>query len=121
VLGIDVFPSDVGDVVESLQLVGDMTRKLGPLLDFSFRARIFEPDALSDDNDNDEFARRFLSLEPRLIWRFTRAWTLAGSYRYRRQKSQTNVRSGVSNAILMSLKYTPPSALRDLQNRRGNF
>lgn len=113
-LGVDVYPSDIGDVVESLQLVGDMRRQLSPLLDFSFRARLFEPDALSDENDDDEFARRFLSLEPRLIWRFTRAWTVAGSYRYRRQKSQTNPNSAVSNAILLSLKYTPPSAIRDL-------
>lgn len=114
-LGVDVYPSDIGDVVESFQLVGDMTRELGPLTDFSFRARIYEPDAISDDNDDDEFARRFLSLEPRLIWRFTRTWTLAGSYRYRRQKSQTNPNSGVSNAVLLSLKYTPPSEIRDLQ------
>lgn len=117
-LGVDVYPSDIGDVVESLQLVGDMRRQLSHLLDFSFRARIYEPDALSDENDNDEFARRFLSLEPRLIWRFTRAWTLAGSYRYRRQKSQTNPNSAVSNAVLLSLKYTPPSAIRDLQKQK---
>ncbi len=117
-LGLDVFPSDVGAVVESLQLVGDYKRELGPLMDFHFRARIYEPDSLGAANAAGRFARRFLSLEPRLIWRFDRTWTLAGSYRYRRQKSQNDPNPGVSNAILLSLTYTPPSEIRDL-NRQG--
>ncbi len=112
--GVDVLPSDVGSQVESLEAIGDLFRELGPLLDFSMRIRAYEPDALSPDNDN-EFARRFLSIEPKLIWRFSRAWTAAGSYRYRRQKSQVDTRSGESNAVLFSLKYTPPSAIRDAE------
>lgn len=112
--GVDVLPSDVGSQVESLEAVGDLFRELGPLLDFSFRVRAYEPDALNASNDSD-FARRFLSIEPKLIWRFTRAWTVAGSYRYRRQKSQTDTNSGQSNAVLFSLKYTPPSAIRDAE------
>ena len=87
---------------------------MGPLLDFSFRVRAYEPDAFNASSDN-KFSRRFLSLEPKLIWRFSRAWTAAGSYRYRRQKSQVDTGSGQSNAVLFSLKYTPPSAIRDAQ------
>jgi len=112
--GVDVLPSDIGSQVESLEAVGDLFREVGPLLDFSFRVRAYEPDAFNADSNN-EFARRFLSIEPKLIWRFTRAWTVAGSYRYRRQKSQADTRSGESNAILFSLKYTPPSAIRDAE------
>jgi len=112
--GVDVLPSDTGSQVESLEAIGDLVRKIGPLLDFSFRVRAFEPDALSADPD-DEFSRRFLSLEPKLIWRFSRAWTAAGSYRYRRQKSQVAESSGESNALLFSLKYSPPSAIRDAE------
>jgi len=112
--GVDVLPSDVGAQVESLEVVGDLFRQIGPLLDFSFRIRAYEPDALNADPD-EKFSRRFLSLEPKLIWRFNRAWTIASSYRYRRQKSQAATRSGESNALLFSLKYTPPSAIRDAQ------
>jgi len=112
--GVDVLPSDVGAQVESLEAVGDLFRQMGPLLDFSFRVRAYEPDALNTDKDN-KFSRRFLSLEPKLIWRFSRAWTVAGSYRYRRQKSQSDDSSGQSNALLFSLKYTPPSAIRDAE------
>jgi len=116
--GVDVLPSDTGSQVESLEAVGDLFRQIGPLLDFSFRVRAYEPDALKADAD-EEFSRRFLSLEPKLIWRFSRAWTVAGSYRYRRQKSQAADRSGESNALLFSLKYTPPSAIRDAQLNDG--
>jgi len=112
--GVDVLPSDIGSQVESLEAIGDLSRELGPLLDFSFRARAFEPDAFNV-LERSRFQRRFLSLEPKLIWRFKRAWTLAGSYRYRRQKSQVDTNSGESNAILFSIKYTPPSAIRDAQ------
>lgn len=112
--GVDVLPSDIGSQVESLEAIGDLFRQVGPLLDFTFRIRAYEPDAFNVEG-KDEFARRFLSMEPKLIWRFSRAWTVAGSYRYRRQKSQGATESGESNAILFSLKYTPPSAIRDAE------
>lgn len=112
--GVDVLPSDVGSQVESLEVIGDLFRVVNPLLDFSFRVRAYEPDAFNAAGDN-KFARRFLSMEPKLIWRFTRAWTTAASVRYRRQKSQSATRSGDSTALLFSLKYTPPSAIRDAQ------
>jgi len=115
--GVDVFPSDIGSQVESLEAVGDLFRELGPLLDFSFRVRAYEPDAFNANGD-DKFARRFLSMEPKIIWRFTRAWTAAASYRYRRQKSQAATSSGESNALLFSIKYTPPSAIRDAANAK---
>ena len=113
--GVDVLPSDIGSQVESLEAVGALERELGPLLDFSFRMRAYEPDRL-DTKGADRFARRFISIEPKLIWRFSRSWTTAASFRYRRQKSQADTRSGESNALLFSLKYTPPSAIRDAEN-----
>lgn len=118
-IGIEVFPSDIGDVVESLEVVGDYQRELGPLLDFTLRLRAYEPDAINDSNNADKFARRFFSMEPKLIWRFKRAWTAAASYRYRRQKSQVDPVSGESNALLFSLKYTPPSAVADARRAGG--
>jgi len=113
-VSIEVYPSDVGDVVESLNLEGDYTRKVTERLDFNLKLRAFEPDTISDDNDDDKFARRFISMEPKVVWRFTRDWTVGASYRYRRQKSQAETKSSESNALLFSVKYVPPSALRDL-------
>ena len=117
--GVDVFPSDVGDVVESLELVADYQRQLSQLTIFNFRLRAFEPDAISDTSDADAFARRFLSIEPKIIWNFRRAWSAAASYRYRRQKSQTDPQSGDSNALLFSIKYTQPSAIADARREGG--
>jgi len=116
-IGFDVLPSNVGSQVESFEAVGDYERELGPLLDFSFRIRAYEPDAINASSD-DEFARRFLSMEPKLVWRYNRSWTVAASYRYRRQKSRANPNTGESNALLFSLKYSPPLEIRDLN--QGN-
>lgn len=112
-IAFDVYPSDIGSMVESLNVIGDVKREIGPLIDAHFRIRAYEPDALGDALKDDTFSRRFLSIEPRLIWRFSRAWTLAGSYRYRRQKSAGEEKSAQSNALLLSIKYTPPSAIAD--------
>ena len=117
--GVDVFPSDVGDVVESLELIADYQRELGKLTLFNFRLRAFEPDAVSDTTDADAFARRFLSIEPKIVWNFRREWSAAASYRYRRQKSQVDTQSGDSNALLFSIKYTRPSAIADARREGG--
>ena len=117
--GVDVQPSSVGSQVEAQELTGDVFRKLGPLLDASLRVRLYEPDRLGATGPDNRFARRFLSVEPKVIWRFTRAWSASASYRYRRQKSRADILSGESNAILFSLTYTPPSAVRDAANASG--
>ena len=116
---VDVQPSSVGSQVETNELTGDVFRKLSPLLDASLRVRLYEPDRFGATGDNNRFARRFLSVEPRVVWRFTRAWTAGASYRYRRQKSRVDARPGESNALLFSLTYTPPSAVRDAANASG--
>ena len=117
--GIEIFPSDIGDVVESLEVIGDYQRQITRLSTFNLRLRAFEPDAISDQNNDDRFARRFFSMEPKIIWGFKRGWTAAGAYRYRRQKSQAEVRSGESHALLFSINYTPPSAIADARRRDG--
>lgn len=110
--GVDVQPSSVGSQVEAQELTADVFRRLDPLFDATLRVRLYEPDRFGANPDN-RFARRFLSIEPKLIYRFTRAWTASASYRYRRQKSRADTLSGESNAVLFSLTYTPPSAVRD--------
>ena len=116
-IAFDVLPSNVGSPVESLQLRGDYTRVINPLLDFALSIRLFEPDAISSDTD-DEFSRRFISFEPKAVWRFTRSWTAAAAYRFRAQQSQIATETGTSNALLFSIRYSPPLKIRDLQQGR---
>ncbi len=110
---VDVQPSSVGSQVETQELVGEVFRQIDPLIDVSFRARAYEPDRLGASPD-DEFSRRFVSLEPRVTWRFARAWAAQASYRYRRQKSRALPDSAESNAVLFSLRWTPPSQVQGL-------
>lgn len=117
--GVEIFPSDIGDVVESLEAIGDYQRQITRLAMFNMRLRAYEPDAVSDNNNSDRFARRFFSMEPKIIWGFKRGWTAAGAYRYRRQKSQAETQSGESHALLFSIKYTPPSAIADARREGG--
>ncbi len=115
---VDVEPSSSGSQVESQELTGDMYRILSSRLNFSLRARAFEPDRLGARRD-DRFARRFISFEPKLEWKYTRNWTVSGAYRYRRQKARIDPVASESNAILLSLKYTPPSKIRDAARANG--
>ena len=113
-IAFDVLASNVGSPVESLRIAGDYKRVINPLLDFALGVRFFEPDAISSDS-NDEFSRRFVSFEPRAVWRFTRSWTAAVAYRLRAQSGQLATGTGTSNALLFSIKYRPPLKIRDLQ------
>ena len=115
---VDVLPSSVGSRVETNELTGQLDHKLSRRLDFSLRARAFEPDRLGATPDND-FARRFISFEPRIQWKYTRNWTVSAAYRYRRQRARSAPESAESNAVLFAIKYTPPSKIRDRAAANG--
>ncbi|NND91338.1 MAG: hypothetical protein HKN42_10780 [Granulosicoccus sp.] len=115
---VDVEPSSSGSQVETNELTGELYRVLSPRLNLSVRARAFEPDRLGALRD-DRFARRFISFEPKIVWKLARNWTVAAAYRYRRQKAQIDPVSAESNAILLSLTYTPPSEIRDAAAASG--
>lgn len=115
---VDVQPSSSGAQVETQELTGDVFRVINPRLNASLRARAYEPDRLGA-NEDDEFARRFISIEPKVEWKYARNWTVSAAYRYRRQKARIDPISAESNAILLALKYTPPSKIRDAANANG--
>lgn len=115
---VDVQPSSSGTQVETQELTGDVFRTLSPRLNVSLRTRAYEPDRLGA-NVEDEFARRFISIEPKVEWKYARNWTASAAYRYRRQKARIDPVSAESNAILLSVKYTPPSKIRDAANANG--
>lgn len=115
---VDVEPSSSGAQVETNELTGEMFRVLSPRLNFSLRGRAYEPDRLGAKQD-DRFARRFISLEPKIEWKYARNWTVSAAYRYRRQKAQVDPVAAESNALLLALKYTPPSEIRDRAKANG--
>jgi len=115
---VDVQPSSSGAQVETQELTGDIFHVIGPRLNFSLRTRAYEPDRLGA-KESDRFARRFISFEPRIEWKYARNWTASAAYRYRRQKARVDPISSESNAILLAVKYTPPSKIRDAANANG--
>ncbi len=115
---VDVEPSSSGSQVETNELTGDLYRILSPRLNFALRARAYEPDRLGV-NQEDTYARRFISIEPKIEWKAARNWTVSAAYRYRRQKARIAAVSAESNAILLSLKYTVPSEARDAARANG--
>jgi len=115
---VDVQPSSSGSQVETQELIGEIYRELSPDLNVSLRSRAYEPDRLGA-NEEDRFARRFISIEPKVNWQFSRNWTVSAAYRYRRQKARVDPISAESNAVLFALTYTPPSALRDAAQANG--
>jgi len=115
---VDVQPSSSGAQVETNELTGTLRRTLSRRLDFSIRARAFEPDRVGA-RQQDRFARRFISFEPRIEWKYSRNWTLSAAYRYRRQKARVDPVPAESNAILLAIKYTPPSEIRDAARANG--
>ncbi len=105
---VDVEPSSTGDQIETNELTGEAIRTLSPRLKVSLRGRAFEPDRLQATVD-DRFARRFISIEPKVQWQYTRNWTVTAAYRYRRQRARIDPESSDSNAVLFAIKYSPPS------------
>lgn len=118
VFAVDVEPSSSGSQVETNQLSGKAERILSPRLKVSLSGRAYEPDRLVALVD-DRFARRFISIEPKVQWQYSRNWTLTAAYRYRRQKARVDLVSSESNAILLAIKFTPPSEIRDAAAANG--
>lgn len=115
---VDVEPSSSGTQVETNELTGEFYHTLSPRLDFQLRGRAYEPDRLGAVAE-DSYSRRFISIEPKIQWQLAREWTVAAAYRYRRQKARVDPVSAESNAILLSLKYTPSSRVRDAVEANG--
>lgn len=105
----NVTPSGSGELVDKIELRFNVSRRLSEVLRFTFRSRLFETE--TDRVRAEEVTRRFLSLGPRLRWRLGRAFSIDGSYEYRREKIDGDPDSAESNAVVFSLNYTKPTPL----------
>ena len=115
---VDVEPSSTGDQIETNELTGEAVHTLSPRLKVSLKGRAFEPDRLQATVD-DRFARRFISIEPKVQWQYTRSWTVTAAYRYRRQRARVDPESSDSNAVLLAIKYSPPSKVGQAAAENG--
>lgn len=117
--GLELYPSSIGQVVQTQELIANVSRDLTELLQFSLRSRFYENTALSGDEtvfevgeaanaDND---RRSMTIRPEIRWQVAREWTLGAAYRYRREKLESRPTFAEGNAVLFSVKYTRLSAL----------
>ncbi len=106
--GVALYPSSIGQVVQTQELVANVTRNLSQLMVFSFRSRAYENTALSGSTNND---RRSIEMRPEIRWQFSREWSLGAAYRYRREKLESKPTFAEGNALLFSVKYTKLSPL----------
>ncbi len=108
-LGRSTFASGAGDVVNSDELVFNMTRELSETMRFALRVKAFQNESIR--RDNPDANRRYVSIAPTLRWRITQWWSVDASYRYRRQNRETDSSSAESNAIYLSMRYARPTPL----------
>ncbi len=108
-LSRSTFASGAGDVVNSDELSFNMTRELSEKMRFSLRMRAFQNESLRSDNPGAN--RRYMSIAPTLGWQITRQWSANVSYRYRRQKRDTDSYSAEGNTVYLSVNYVHPAQL----------
>ncbi len=115
--GLELYPSSIGQVVETRELVGNVTRNLSELMVFSLRSRFYENTAISGDDtvfvgtSSSSNDRRSMTIRPEIRWQIAREWSLGAAYRYRREKLESKPSPAESNSILFSIKYTRLSPL----------
>lgn len=107
--GVALRPSSIGEVVQTQELVANVTRNLSERTVLLFRGRAYENTVISGgDSDND---RRSIEMKPEIRWQVSRSWSLGAAYRYRREKLESKPTFAEGNAFLVSVKYTHRSPL----------
>lgn len=101
--GLELYPSSIGQVVQTQELVANVTRNLSELSTFSLQSRFYQNTALSGTANND---RRSMQIRPSISWNLAREWKVGAAYRYRREKLESKPSSAEGNALLFSIKYT---------------
>jgi hypothetical protein len=101
-------PGGSGRVVRKNSLSLNLSHKLTERMNFSVRGQYFRNESSGGlDNPNDE--RTYFSIEPKISWRASRWWTVAGSYRYRTQEyTESDNGAADSNAVYLSVHYVWP-------------
>lgn len=99
-------PSVSGNLVETDQIIFNLSRVLSERASFILRSRIFETEAINELDSASN--RRFISIEPRLRYELSPSWALETAYEYRREKEFDEADSADSNAVFLTLIYERP-------------
>jgi hypothetical protein len=99
-------PSVSGNLVETDQLVLNVSRILSERFSFLLRSRFFETEAINELASGAN--RRFIAIQPRLQYALSPAWALETAYEYRREKEFAETESADSNAVFLSLVWERP-------------
>lgn len=101
-----LLPSGEGLLLDSKQLEARFRYKIKPRWDLRVKAFALHntaPGAFTNRQD-----RTYFSIEPAVEYHLTRWWTVAASFRYRRQKYADNPNGAASNAVFLDLSYVWP-------------
>jgi len=98
-------PSSSGNQVEVDEIEVNIRREISEKLSFGFDGRFFDTETTNNINSNNN--REYISLEPKLSWRFLPSWKAAAGYTYR-EEDLDDGGSGDSNAVFIKISWSPP-------------
>ncbi len=98
-------PSASGNQVEVDEIRMDIQRRITEKLTFNFRGRYFDTETTNDTDSNSN--REYISLEPKLKWRFLPSWVVGAGYQYSEEDLKDGG-SGDSNAAFVNISWSPP-------------
>ena len=103
------FPDANGELLDSTRLVLLGKHRFTETIDSSLKIEYAENETivrrsgLSPGSDTDDFFR----VIPRIVWRWSRAWSLAGEYQYATDDEAGAPREAERNAVYVTLSYRP--------------
>jgi hypothetical protein len=101
-------PSSNGELVNRNRARVGISYQLNPLLTLSFAGSYYNnTDPLSSTSSSTNKDTQSYILGPTVAWQFSESWNLAGSYTYRHKISGQGHESATSNAVFVTLRYSP--------------
>ncbi len=105
-----LLPSGSGDMLQTDQLLIDMTQGISDQFAFLMRFRAFKTKSLVlTDSSSD---RTYLEVIPSLQWNLDPSWTVEASYRFARDDREDDPEAAIGNSVAVSLTYEQPRILQ---------
>ncbi|MDY0882775.1 transporter [Dongia soli] len=105
-------PSSDGVLVTRNRVKASASYRLDPLVTLSVSGTYYDnSDPLSvsgsSNNNNQEEDVQSYAFGPSIAWQFSQSWSLVGNYTYRHKVSGDDHEKAHSNAVFVTLKYSP--------------
>jgi hypothetical protein len=104
VVSRDVTPSGIGRTLQSDQLRVYWSRYLSETIEFVLNAQLLRQRSIEDADASAN--RRYTELSPQLRWHWLEDLQVVSSYRYRRQRYDTQMDSAKSRAVFLGISYS---------------